>query len=77
MSVDVEGFDLKVLKSNDWNKYRPKIIVIELHAIETGSKRELEISNFLKDKGYSFYCQSPANAFFIENDFYKIRFKQN
>lgn len=26
MSVDVEGFDLNVLKSNNWNKYRPKII---------------------------------------------------
>lgn len=77
MSVDVEGFDLKVLKSNDWNKYRPKIIVIELHVIEKGSDREREISNFLKEKGYSFYCQSPTNAFFIENDFYNIRFKQN
>jgi FkbM family methyltransferase len=27
--IDVEGFDLEVLKSNDWLKYRPKIILIE------------------------------------------------
>lgn len=27
--IDVEGLDLEVLKSNDWLKYRPKIIMIE------------------------------------------------
>jgi len=27
--IDVEGYDLEVLKSNDWGKYRPKIIMIE------------------------------------------------
>lgn len=27
--IDVEGFDLEVLKTNDWEKYRPKVIVIE------------------------------------------------
>jgi FkbM family methyltransferase len=29
MSVDVEGMDLEVLKTNDWVRYRPKVIVIE------------------------------------------------
>lgn len=27
--IDVEGLDLEVLKSNDWVKYRPKVIMIE------------------------------------------------
>jgi FkbM family methyltransferase len=27
--IDVEGLDLEVLKTNDWNKYRPKIVLIE------------------------------------------------
>lgn len=27
--VDAEGYDLEILKTNDWIKYRPKIIVIE------------------------------------------------
>lgn len=27
--VDVEGLDLEVLKTNDWEKYRPKIILVE------------------------------------------------
>lgn len=29
MSVDVEGLDFEVLKSNDWEKYRPKILLVE------------------------------------------------
>tara|TARA_R110002051_G_scaffold57789_2_gene106766 strand:- start:8269 stop:9012 length:744 start_codon:yes stop_codon:yes gene_type:complete len=29
MSIDVEGLDMDVLKSNDWKKYRPHIIVVE------------------------------------------------
>ncbi len=31
LSVDCEGFDFSVLKSNDWNKYRPKVVCIETH----------------------------------------------
>ncbi|UKT64402.1 FkbM family methyltransferase [Pedobacter mucosus] len=31
MSVDVEGLDLDVLKSNNWEKFRPKVIVIEIN----------------------------------------------
>ena len=30
ISIDVEGLDLQVLKSNDWNRFRPKIVLIEI-----------------------------------------------
>lgn len=29
MSIDVEGLDLEVVQSNDWEKYRPKILLVE------------------------------------------------
>lgn len=29
MSIDTEGFDMQVLKSNNWNRFRPKLICIE------------------------------------------------
>lgn len=29
LSVDVEGLDLEVIESNDWNKYRPHLVLIE------------------------------------------------
>lgn len=29
MTVDAEGFDMKVLASNDWDKYRPAYVLVE------------------------------------------------
>ena len=75
LTIDVEGMELEVLKSNNWKKYRPKVILFELFASEIESVKANQTSSFLKDKGYSFYCFSKTNVFFIENEFYKLRFK--
>ncbi len=29
MSVDVEGWDFNVLRSNNWKKYRPRLVLLE------------------------------------------------
>ncbi len=34
MKVDVEGFEYEVLASNDWSKYRPRVLCIEADKIE-------------------------------------------
>jgi FkbM family methyltransferase len=31
LSVDVEGLDLEVLRSSDWTRYRPEMVVVEHH----------------------------------------------
>lgn len=74
-TIDTEGFDLKVLKSNDWNKYCPKVIVIEINKAGTGTESmKNEIVGFLEKQNYTYYCNTPVNAFFIENTFLKKRF---
>jgi hypothetical protein len=50
--IDVEGFDLEVLKTNDWVKYRPKVIVIESdislqNDISSEIVKYLELQNYL------------------------------
>ena len=45
LSVDVEGYDLKVLKSNDWKKYRPHVVLVEL--LETTLEEILESETYL------------------------------
>ena len=74
LTVDVEGLDFQVIKSNDWTKYRPKLIIVELNGHGIESVSENEISKFLAEKGYSFYSFSINNIFYIENEFYKIRY---
>lgn len=33
MSIDIEGAELAAFESNDWEKYRPKFIVVETHGL--------------------------------------------
>lgn len=52
LSIDVEGLDLEVLKSNDWNKYNPKFILVELHFDDAEEILVSELYKFLKNKHY-------------------------
>jgi FkbM family methyltransferase len=67
MSIDVEGLDFEVLKSNNWVKYRPKFVLVEvlgssLHEIEFGN-----IGQFMIKNGYNVYAKCVNTVFFEEN----------
>jgi FkbM family methyltransferase len=56
MNVDTEGFDLRVLKSNNWSKFRPSYIVVETTikgARNVQQALKSDTTNFLSGKGYS------------------------
>lgn len=57
LDVDVEGFDLEVLQSNDWERFRPKIILVESN---TDLKNDLqsEITKYLQSKEYRIICKT-------------------
>lgn len=52
MTIDVEGLDLEVLKSNNWEKYKPNYLLIEMHDIKFEKIKDSDIYRFLKQKGY-------------------------
>lgn len=57
MTIDVEGSDLDVIKSNDWDKYRPRVVVIEiLRSSITGLDSQPEIE-FLAALGYDVHAK--------------------
>jgi len=68
MSVDVEGLDEEVLRSNDWEKYRPRAIIAEdLQAFVLQQVVESSLTKFLAAVGYApvsklvhsvVYCES-------------------
>ena len=64
MSIDVEGFEIEVLKSNDWNKYRPKVIVLELFVNEGEFSENRTLETFLNSNEYFKIFSTPTNAFF-------------
>ncbi len=54
-TVDTEGMDLKVLKSNDWTKYRPRVLCVEAVVVAGSAadvKEEETVANFLSTVGY-------------------------
>lgn len=58
--IDVEGFDLEVLKSNDWEKYRPKVILIETD-LSIEKDIDSEIVQYLKSVNYKLIGKSILN----------------
>ena len=70
--VDAEGFDLEVLKSNDWVKYRPKIILVESF-LAIKEDMSSDITSYLESKNYSLFGKSLihrtlGNLYFIDNN---------
>lgn len=65
MSIDVEGLDLQVLKSNDWEKYKPNLILVEeLRTNIIEITKTSAIYRFLIDKGYLLYFRSFNTSFY-------------
>ena len=52
LSVDVEGHDLCVLRSLSFEKYYPKVIMVEHHVRNIDNILKSELNNFLIEKGY-------------------------
>ena len=52
MNIDVEGLEMQVLQSNNWNKYKPFFILIEQKNISVKELIESEIYSFLTSLGY-------------------------
>lgn len=52
LSIDTEGHDLNVLKSLDFEKYKPRLIMIETHLMNMDQIEESELYQLLKQKGY-------------------------
>jgi FkbM family methyltransferase len=61
LDVDCEGHDLDVLHSNDWARYRPKVLLVECH-----TERSAAIEALLVDTGYRLYERLHPSALFIE-----------
>lgn len=74
LSIDVEGLDFNVLKSNNFDKYHPKVIVIEIIGNSLSEIENSQISKYLKNYNYILYSKSINSVFFIDNNYLKERF---
>lgn len=53
MSVDVEGYEYQVLTSNNWERYHPKYLLVEVLETELEGIQRNMVHKYLKKQNYS------------------------
>lgn len=67
MSIDTEGFDLRILRKLDFEKYRPLILCVETCGFNSGKDEDgLEIIQYMKQMGYIVYADTFINTIFVD-----------
>ena len=66
LSIDTEGLDLAILRSIDFNKFRPPIICAET-LISNSRKNRPEIADFMAKQGYVARGSSFVNTIFVDS----------
>jgi hypothetical protein len=65
LSVDTEGFDLPILKSVDWKRFRPPVVCVE--TIDHGTRAiRVPILEFMAAQGYDVRGGSFVNTIFVD-----------
>lgn len=68
LDVDVEGLDLEVLKSNDWERFRPNVVLVEDKEFRENPGHS-EVYLFMVNQGYKFYSYLDITLVMIEQSF--------
>lgn len=64
LSVDVEGMDLSVLQSNDWDMFRPEILLVESYVYDLESIADDPIHRFALDHDYQLHAWVPPTLIY-------------
>lgn len=73
LDIDVEGMDLGVLKSNNWSKYRPKFILVEIRDNNLENIKKNPVVQFMKKQNYIIFSKLD-NTVFFKDLFLKIKY---
>lgn len=66
LTMDIEGLEIEALKSNDWTKYRPKVLLIEILDFDLTEYQNSPICCFLNEKGYKIMAKTKNTVFFYD-----------
>lgn len=61
MSVDAEGHDLQVLQSNDWQRFRPEVLLVEAHTDTLANLLDSELVRYITAQGYEIHAWLQPN----------------
>jgi FkbM family methyltransferase len=75
LTVDAEGFDLKVLQSNDWDRYRPTLVLAESWYFDMSNPGEDKVYALLFSKGYQLIARAGYTSIFKDKHVKPARHK--
>lgn len=64
MSIDVEDHELPVLQSNNWDKYRPRVLLVEILNFDLNHPEAFPVHNFIIDNGYVLFAKTYNTLFY-------------
>jgi FkbM family methyltransferase len=67
LCIDVEGMEIEVIISNDWDRFRPDVIVIEVISPNSNSRTK-EIEFALGHYSYNMIYFDGINGYFVSNE---------
>jgi FkbM family methyltransferase len=68
LSIDVEGLDIQVLRSNDWTRYRPSYVLAEaLGMRDVAHVLNSELHGYMASQGYSLFAKCVNTLFFVDS----------
>ena len=67
LTIDAEGMDMQVLRSNDWNRFRPRCVLVESLGVSLEDVLRGEIFLFMKERGYDLFAKTFNTLVFRES----------
>ena len=71
LSIDIEGLDVEAVESNDWSKYRPKVICIEAPTIyhhDIPKQNSCRLVKYFDAVDYDLAYHNGMDAFFVRRN---------
>lgn len=68
MSVDVEGYEANVLAGGDWERWRPRIVLVEATQPATTVPTHEQWEHFLVDNRYLFAFFDGLNRYYVREE---------
>jgi len=72
-TIDTEGMDLTILKGNDWSRFRPRVICVEVSLVQehgAADQKAESVESFFSSVGYKQHCTTgefgvPLNEIYV------------
>jgi len=68
MTIDVEGLDLEVIESNDWQKFRPEYLLVECVQTSLDDIKQDKVYEFMMHNNYMLFAKVLNTAIFKDNN---------